>query len=107
MGVANEDCRGILPLNINSPVTFSCNLRDLYHALELRYCNNSQEEAREVANLIKKEIIAKMEDGDLLARCMVPVCFKTGKCPSPVYCGKYPGFKQEFKNIDTTKWIKG
>lgn len=105
LGCKNEDCRGILPLNINSPVTFSCNLRDLYHALELRFCQNSQEMAREVAELIKKEIAEKMDP--LLTRCMVPICFKTGKCPSPVFCGKYPNFKQEFANIDTKKWIKG
>lgn len=105
LGCPTEDARGILPLNIHSPVTFACNLRDLEHALELRYCYNAQEEAREIAQLIKQEIATKMDK--LLTTSMVPVCFRTGRCPSPINCGKYPKFKQEFENINTKKWLKG
>lgn len=102
LGCPIEDARGILPLNIHSPITMSINLRALYHMLELRFCENTQEEYREVAQQMKLEI-GRMHS--LFALPMKPLCFKTGKCPSPVYCGKY-NFPQEIK-MDVSRWIKG
>jgi thymidylate synthase (FAD) len=103
MGCPVEDARGILPLNIHSPITMAINLRALYHMLELRFCENTQEEYREVAEQMKQEIKTKMHP--LLAKPMVPICFRSKKCPSPVYCGKYK-FEQEVK-ADVSRWIKG
>jgi len=103
MGCPTEDARGILPLNIHSPITMSINLRSLYHMLELRFCENTQEEYRQVAEQMKKEVAEKMHP--IFAKPMVPICFRLGVCPSPFCCGKY-GFKQEIQ-MDVSRWIKG
>ncbi len=102
-GMPIEDARGILPLNIQSPITMSIDLRSLYHLLELRFCENAQGEFKEVALAMKKEIADKIHP--ILTKPMVPICFKEGVCPSVVHCGKYD-FKQKL-NKDVSKWIKG
>jgi thymidylate synthase (FAD) len=103
MGCPTEDARGILPLNIHSPITMSINLRALYHMLELRFCENAQEEYRQVAQQMKEEIATKIHP--IFTKPMVPICFRLGKCPSPFPCGKY-GFKHDVK-MDVSRWIKG
>jgi len=103
MGCPVEDARGILPLNIHSPITMSINMRSLYHMLALRFCDNTQEEYRSVAQQMKDEIAHKMHP--LLAKPMVPMCFADKKCPSPVPCNKY-GFENIHK-ADVSRWIKG
>jgi len=102
-GCSVQDARGILPLNIYSPITMAINLRALYHMLELRFCENTQDEFKEVAKCMKKEIKRKIHP--LLAKPMQPICFKIGKCPSPVPCSKY-NF-EKIINQDISKWIKG
>jgi len=104
MGCPTEDARGILPLNIHSPITMAINLRHLYHMLELRFCNNTQEEYREIAKQMKEEVANKMHP--LLAKPMQPICFKTKQCPSPFPCDKYTGFERIAK-MDISKWLKG
>jgi flavin-dependent thymidylate synthase len=104
LGCATEDARGILPLNIHSPITMSINMRYLYHMLELRFCDNTQEEYREVARQMKEEVAKKMHP--LLAKPMVPMCFRSGKCPSPFPCSKYPNIPKACK-MDVSRWLKG
>jgi thymidylate synthase (FAD) len=103
LGCPVEDARGILPLNIHSPITMSINMRSLYSMLELRFCNNAQEEYREVAEHIKKEIVEKIHP--IFGKPMKPICFAKGFCPSPVPCGQY-NFETKMK-IDVSRWIKG
>ena len=103
LGCPVEDARGVLPLNIHSPITMSIDLRSLYHMLELRFCYNTQEEYREVAEKMRAEISEKIHP--LLAKPMEPICFAKGFCPSPVYCGKYR-MEQKIK-MDVSRWIKG
>jgi thymidylate synthase (FAD) len=103
-GAPVEDARGVLPLNIHSPITLAINLRSLYHLLELRFCENTQEEFREIAEAMKLEVATKIHP--ILAKPMVPICFSKGSCPSPVCCGKYPNFKQDIQ-MDVSRWIKG
>jgi len=104
MGCPVEDARGILPLNVHSPITMSINLRALYHMLELRFCENTQEEYREVARLMKNEISSKLHP--VFAKPMKPLCFKAGKCLSPFPCNKYPEFDRVV-NMDVSRWLKG
>jgi flavin-dependent thymidylate synthase len=104
LGCPTEDARGILPLNIHSPITMAINLRSLYHMLNLRLCKNSQEEYREVAQQIKKEIETKMSP--VIAKYIRPICFETGKCPSLVPCDEYPKIPKTNKK-DVSKYIKG
>lgn len=103
-GAPVEDARGILPLNIHSPITMAINMRALYHMLELRFCENTAEEYKEVASQMKQEVAKKM--GELFAKPMQPICFHLGKCPSPFPCDKYPAISKE-KFPDIKKWLKG
>ena len=104
MGAPVEDARGILPLNIQSPITFASNLRALYGMLELRFCNNTQEEFRDLAQEIKREVKEKL--GEHFAKPMVPPCIKTGVCKSPFPCNKYPNVKNTC-TMDVSRWLHG
>jgi len=104
IGCPVEDARGILPLNIHSPITMAVNLRALYHMLELRFCGNTQEEFRGLALQMKSEVAKKL--GKEFAKPMVPLCFKTQSCPSPFPCEKYKNFPRTCK-MDVSRWLKG
>jgi len=104
IGCPIEDARGILPLNIQSPITFAANLRALYASMELRFCGNTQKEFRDLAKQIKEEIRTKL--GEEFAKPMVPVCFKTKSCPSPFPCEKYKQFPRTCK-MDVSRWLRG
>lgn len=60
MGESVEDARGLLPLNVHSPVTFSCSYRSLLGLLKQRLCIAAQEEWKAVAEGIREEIGSKM-----------------------------------------------
>lgn len=55
-GVAVEDARGILPLNIFSTITMSINLRALIHLVLARCCNKAQGEVHDMAKMMVKEL---------------------------------------------------
>jgi len=102
LGCKTEDARGLLPLNIHSTITMAINLRSLYHMLELRFCENAQGEFREVARLMRAEIREKISP--ILSEPMKPLCFRLGKCISPVPCGKYD-FPVAI-DTDISRWVK-
>lgn len=56
-GETTEDARGILPLNIHSPVTMCINYRALVGLLKQRLCIAAQEEWRSVAQQMREELI--------------------------------------------------
>lgn len=83
-----EDARGILPLNIHSPITMRIDFNALRHVLQGRLCLTAQEEARKFGYQFKQQVTEKMGDwfGDLLQ----PPCHKIygGKCTRmQYYCG--------------------
>jgi len=102
-GVSVQAARGVLPLNIHSPITMAINLRSLYHMSGLRFCENTQGEFKEVALQMKEEVEKKMHP--ILAKPMKPLCIDIGKCLSPVPCDKYD-FPKAIK-MDVSRWIKG
>ena len=102
-GAPVQAARGVLPLNIYSPITMSINMRSLIHTAELRLCENTQNEYREVMRQMKQEVSMKLSP--LLAECMQPMCFRTKVCSSMVPCNKY-NFTKEIQG-DVTKWVKG
>jgi len=105
-GASVQDARGVLPLNICSPITFSINLRALIHMLEVRLCNLTQGEFRSVAALMVEEIWHKLGT-DFLALFQKP-CDKAKKCPMPVNCGKTKyKLDETYKNMDLDFWLKG
>lgn len=87
-GMNAEDARGILPLNIHSPITMRIDFNALRHVLQGRLCLTAQEEARKVGYLFKQQVVEKMGGwfGDLLQ----PPCHAIygGKCTRMhYYCG--------------------
>jgi flavin-dependent thymidylate synthase len=102
--MATEDARGILPLNVMSPITMSINFRAFKHMLAFRLCDNAQEEIRDMAKMMKREVHDKMSP--MLAELLIPVCEEEGGiCRSPVPCGRFGGDagKVNYGN----QWIKG
>jgi len=73
-----QDARGLLPLNIYSTVTFSCSLRALIGMLNKRLCQKTQDEFREVAKMMMKEIELKMDKRIL--KWIGPPCEVNGYC---------------------------
>lgn len=59
VGESIGDARGILPLNIHSPITFACTYRALIAMLKQRYCVASREENEwvDVAEQIRERIV--------------------------------------------------
>lgn len=55
-GVAVEDARGILPLNIFSTITMCINMRSLFHMIFSRTCNKAQGEVHDIALAILEEL---------------------------------------------------
>lgn len=56
---STEDARGLLPLNIHSPITFSCSYRSLVGLLRQRLCVAAQEEWLAVVEGIRAAVAEK------------------------------------------------
>ena len=80
LGIPVQDARGILPLNIFSTVTMAINFRSLISLISKRLCYKVQDEFKEIALLMLKEISLKMEDGEVLAKYIKSPCIMNGKC---------------------------
>jgi flavin-dependent thymidylate synthase len=105
-GTKTEDARGILPLNINSPITMAINLRALQHMLEMRLCYLAQGEYQKVAGLMVKEISEKM--GIEFHKLFNRPCEKLHYCPMPVNCGKTKyKLSKRYKTKHIDYWLKG
>lgn len=59
-GEKTENARGILPLNIHSPITLTCNYRALLHIIGQRTCHCAQEEWKDVVSQMRHELMAKV-----------------------------------------------
>lgn len=55
-GESAEDARGLLPLNVQSPITFSCTYRSLIGLLRQRLCVAAQEEWTYVAEQMRQQL---------------------------------------------------
>lgn len=57
LGVCKEQARGVLPLSLNTELYATCNLRSLFHYLQLRLHKHAQKEIQEISqdmlNLVK------------------------------------------------------
>ena len=97
-GLKTEDARGVLPLNICSPITECISLRSLIHMIEARLCHCAQGEFREVAVQMVEEVKLKM--GKEFACLFKKPCERYKVCPSPIHCGKTPYQQHEvYKSV--------
>jgi len=106
LGENTEVARGILPLNVCSPITMSINLRSLVGLISARLCRMAQGEFRVVAELMVKEIKLKMAP-ELWLLFHAP-CELSGLCPHADGCGYKPRAAYcEGANTERMKnWVK-
>lgn len=99
MGISKEDARYILPNAAKTNIVVTMNARELRHFFNLRCCNRSQWELREVAmemlRQVKKVAPALFENAG-------PTCVELGYCPEgkmkPPECN-IEEIKKRFKNL--------
>jgi len=85
-GEPNQVARGILPLNIYSPITMNINLRSLRELICTRLCEMAQGEFKEVAIMMGREVLQKM--GSEFGVLFTKPCERLGFCPHAEGCGK-------------------
>lgn len=81
-GVAVEDARGILPLNVLSTITMCINLRALLHLVFSRTCEKAQGEVKDIAMAILEALRPYL--GDKIINAIDRPCKFLGKCFMPL-----------------------
>jgi thymidylate synthase (FAD) len=82
--IPKEDARFLLPNATKTDFFLSLNFRELMHFCNERLCSRAQWEIRELARLMKDQVIAVEP---FLASYLVPKCTKLGQCPEKYTCG--------------------
>lgn len=77
-GVAVEDARGILPLNIFSTITMCINMRSLFHMIFSRTCAKAQGEVHDIAMMILEELRPYL--GDTIVNAISRPCVFKKDC---------------------------
>lgn len=78
LGVAPEDARGVLPINISTKIGIKYNLMTLMKVAEVRLCTQSQSHWANILRQMKKEIHDKVSPK--LASLLKVYCEKHNKC---------------------------
>ena len=105
-GITNEDARMILPNACATVIEVKMNLRSLMHFMNERLCMCAQWEIRQLANEMRKAVLAQVPE---LASYLVPKCEKNGKeygaCNETKSrsCGRHPTFKEIFEGYNNYK----
>ena len=83
--VANENARYVLPNACETKIVFTMNVRSLYNFFSKRCCNRAQEEIRELADEMLKQV---KEIAPILFKNAGAPCVK-GRCPEgKMTCGR-------------------
>ena len=83
--VANENARYVLPNACETKIVFTMNVRTLYNFFSKRCCNRAQEEIRELADEMLRQV---QEIAPVLFKNAGAPCVK-GKCPEgKMACGR-------------------
>lgn len=80
MGAAQEDIRGLYPINILTKIGFQVNFRRLITIAEVRMCHQSQKHWRNIMWQIREQIATKVNAGEFLAKWLMPACDRSGRC---------------------------
>ena len=75
---ANEQARGILPMDIESKLALALNIEGLIHLAHKRLCTRTQEHTRKIVKMIVKEVIKVVPE---LKEYLVPQCIAMFYCP--------------------------
>lgn len=109
-GVKAEDAREVLPNATPTIIYVTFNLRALMHFCNERMCTRAQKEIREVASLMRDEVMGaqeiSFEEKKILDTVLVPKCMAgpLHACPEREGCGKCKPLK-EFVWRAKGRWI--
>lgn len=92
---ANDLMRTMLPIGVKSKVRIGFTLEALIHFMHKRLCVRADEPIRQVAKLMKEEVLKVQPE---YAELLVPQCEDMMYCPEKHTCGRYPS-KKELKTI--------
>lgn len=104
-GEKTQVARGVLPLNIYSPITMVVNLRNLRELICTRLCNKVQGEFKIVAEMMVKEVCEKM--GEEFRGLFKRSCERLGFCPHGDGCGLSPPKEKEPMTDSIKRFLKG
>lgn len=99
-GVKPEDAREVLPNAAPTIVYVTFNLRALMHFCNERMCTRAQKEIREVASLMRDEVMGaqriSMEEKKIIETVLVPKCMAgpINACPEVNGCGRCKPLKE-------------
>ena len=88
---ANDLMRTMLPIGIKSKVRIGFTLEALIHFMHKRLCVRADEPIRQVAKLMKDEVLKVQPEYKEL---LVPQCKAMMYCPEKHSCGAYPSRKE-------------
>ena len=84
---ANDLMRTLLPIGVPTKLRIGFDIEALIHFMNKRLCVRADEPIRQVAKLMKKEVLAVEPR---YAKYLVPQCQALGYCPEHKGCGAYP-----------------
>ena len=83
---ANDLMRTLLPIGVPTKLRIGFDIEALIHFMNKRLCVRADEPIRQVAKLMKKEVLAVEPR---YAKYLVPQCQALGYCPEHKGCGAY------------------
>ena len=87
-GISKESARYVLPSAVPTRMIVTMNARELLHFFALRCCQRAQQEIRDLAYLMLKEV---QKVAPVLFKKAGPSCVQLGYCPEgPRSCGRFP-----------------
>lgn len=92
---ANDLMRSLLPIGVPTKLRIGFDIEALIHFMNKRLCVRADEPIRQVAKLMKKEIL---EVEPRCADLLVPQCKAMLYCPEHKSCGAYPS-KDELRKL--------
>lgn len=92
---ANDLMRSLLPIGVPTKLRIGFDIEALIHFMNKRLCVRADEPIRQVAKLMKKEIL---EVEPRYADLLVPQCKTMLYCPEHKSCGAYPS-KDELRKL--------
>lgn len=100
LSIPNEDARFILPNACETTIDMSIDFRNLCHFMNERLCSKAQWEIRELANLMKNEVVKIFPEARTM---LVPKCerFDYPFCTERKSCGRHNTLKEQLqKKVD-------
>ena len=100
--IANQSARYVLPMSTHTSFVMGFTIEALIHFCNMRLCVRAEDKIRELARLMKKEVIEVLPE---LEKKLVPQCQALLYCPEHKSCGAYPSKKKVIELIEKGKYV--